>query len=280
MRKLNHAQRVAAILIVVVGLIILALWSVFRPRLRPERNIPDLEIMYLSDIRTLHFINSEGTAHEERRVNVSLLHAGWSLDGQSIVARQMTTFPRIGYPVLITLDGRFKACKEYEDEGDLQGIGGHLVALTDREVDEIYVVDMNTCSKVRTLYSSPSEIGVFSLSPDGWLAIWEAKQLLILDAEGQEVYRSESKMSPGSWSPDGEWLTGVKESEIYVMRKDGSERRLLAKRGSFTSWSPDGQWVVYSVVPDSIMYRINVSTGETIELAQDVHNWVSWRSID
>jgi Tol biopolymer transport system component len=75
--------------------------------------------------------------------------------------------------------------------------------------------------------------GVYTMKPDG----------------SDRVLVTRTASSP-AWSPDGEWLAVVRETQLVVVRADGrDERLLLPKAGATpislitTSWAPDGKHI-------------------------------------
>ncbi len=146
---------------------------------------------------------------------------------------------------------------------------------------EVALLDLATCSKIKTLYVSQPNEGVVEavLSAKGWLAITGGMKsgdivLWVFDEQ-----RNVKAVLPGArspvWSPDGEWLAfKILNDGLYIARKDGSEQQELVDYGKpgahanpgQPSWSPDGEWLAYS--DTSGISKVNIATRQIVQLTQ------------
>ena len=263
-----------------------------RPRILPKNNLPERDIVFaVAGTNQLGFINADGTGYVKRTIFMGWVHpfiAGsttrWSQDGNYLVTRHNNEIggnPNPGDPLLISLDGNFLSCPEFHGQGDVWGVGGTRVVVSDEGTKEVYLVDIATCQRLETLYSNTSHIQSPAISSQGQLALEDTLGLVIIDMAGREVFRDRNGLNP-AWSGDGEWLAyDVDGGGIDIIRKDGSDQRQIVESGVVPSWSPDGQWLVYvgsSLTNEdaNAILKINVETGKIVQLFEGGH-LPSWR---
>lgn len=176
------------------------------------------------------------------------------------------------------------------------------------EPDTLVLGDFDTCSIITTLYQTSTggeldeELDGATLSSQGSLALSRlfrdavrrivAADIVLIDGETKKQRIIGHGLAP-AWSPDGEWLVFTGADGIYIVRKDGSQLRLMLETAAsanpddwglwsddmpIAAWSADGQWLVYHrIVSDiPIIYKMNVATGEEIEITRGAA-YPNWR---
>lgn len=115
-----------------------------------------------------------------------------------------------------------------------------------------------------------SEI-VYVSEQNGGEEIWKAK------ADGSKPVQIShfEELGVGSprWSPDGQWITFDRQSDIYVMREDGSDLRQITKHplaDAMPSWSPDGESIYFtsSRGGKSQIWKVARTGGEPVQVTQ------------
>jgi hypothetical protein len=217
------------------------------------------------------------------------------------------------YPRVISAEGRTVGwCQDWK--GGLGRVwvtseGQLLFSLYNwDEPDTVVLADFESCRILSTLYRASAggdleeEVDGAALSSQGSLVVSRvfrdsgrrpvAADVVLIDRETKEEHIIGHGLAP-AWSPDGEWLVYTAADGIYVVRKDGSQlRRVLEMAASpdpdvlglwsnympVAAWSADGQWLVYDrlVAGEAIIYRVNVETGEEVEITRGGGN-PNWR---
>ncbi|MFQ6610087.1 MAG: TolB family protein [Fidelibacterota bacterium] len=78
---------------------------------------------------------------------------------------------------------------------------------------------------------NPDSVGLWFISPTG---------------DNKRQFLKGNNRTP-AWSPDGNWIAFVNDTQIYKIKADGDSLTQLTFEGRnfFPAWSPDGEWIAY-----------------------------------
>jgi hypothetical protein len=265
--------------------------------------LPERDIVFMTDINQLGFINADGSGYMAYTVDMSKWpdqNSGfvpslydmvtWSPDGRFLTGRYTVSHRSGGLPILLSTAGQLLGCPI-----ELSPYATNRVwAITDTTViavdandktSRVVAFDISSCTITNTVYSSEGGIGETTISTKGWLAISKGGVLII--SAGHTLTVTIPNANFPAWSPSGELIAySIIGDGLYVANKDGSAPRKLVDDSdphslNVSSWSPDEKWLVYDrriSVGDqitSVIYKVNVMTGESYELFRGGYrpNW-------
>ena len=200
------------------------------------QGIPDRDIVFVVGNNTLGFINSDGSEYVTRTINLAnwspldilgsytpshVDYVTWGANGRFLIARYSTNNPSAGIPMWISNNGDFSRCPNsktapYGFYRSWMLSDTALLTINNKpsgnKPDEVITVDLTSCQKVKTLYSSKNgsyeeSIREATISSQGWLAIsrWirsqDSEEILII-ASNDTLFRITGASFP-TWSPDG-----------------------------------------------------------------------------
>lgn len=100
-----------------------------------------------------------------------------------------------------------------------------------------------------------------TFDPKGYVEQGNSYEIYVMDSDGSNVHRltnnERTDISP-EWSPDGQKIAFVSDSELYVINVDGTDLRQLTNSDRFFAnspiWLPDGQHIAFA---SGTIYIIN-----------------------
>ncbi len=185
----------------------------------------------------------------------------WDPTGKALGVLYSTYYVNIRYPALILLDGESFSCP---NDMDLYTNYSYPIHVVDRERiiinmgnfpnNRLVLYNMKDC-KQESIYYDGSEVRVFAVSSQGWLAVNEVKNdelmLNVYDDNKKLVY---SDNTVGyeyylTWSKDGSKLVyninvenDIDDVCMYDFVKE--EKTIIGKSSAKVSFSPDGNKLI------------------------------------
>jgi TolB protein len=138
-------------------------------------------------------------------------------------------------------------------------------------------------------------------SPDGSRIVFanltqnQSSSVWVVNSTGLNphmIYQGLNTIVSTAWSPDGSTIAYamsrgvVNEYEIFLMDADGRNNRQVSKGmlgiGGSIDWSPDGRYLLIYAGPvgDKDIFRIDVATGESLQLTDGGNNAAATYSPD
>src|SRR5688572_9004262 len=152
---------------VIVGLMVVACLAAIISTLMPQEPraagpLPNSNIVFHPENynTTLGFIDADGENHTTLEVmtEYNLYHlTTWGLDGSYLTARLIPNInPNGGYPAVITSDGTVHLCDEdqFYGQGRITGLDNHRVVVALHDIEQVVILNMETCQVETVLYSS------------------------------------------------------------------------------------------------------------------------------
>jgi Tol biopolymer transport system component/DNA-binding winged helix-turn-helix (wHTH) protein len=147
--------------------------------------------------------------------------------------------------------------------------------------EEIWVSDANGVGAVQLTSFRNAYAGTPRWSPDGQQIAFDSNaarqwDIYVIPSQGGKPIRltsgSGSKTRP-SWSQDGKWIyyCGSGGGSLQIWKKaaiGGAEMQITKNGGCNQMESPDGRYVYYLNKDESALWRVPVTGGEEVELAE------------
>ena len=148
--------------------------------------------------------------------------------------------------------------------------------MTDNEQDQVFLLDMASCTKTHVINESSTQLQYAEGSSQGKLAVEDKDGIKVINEDGRVIFSRDCGSHP-AWSPDGTSLAFYCDEDVHLVRQDGTNERILAGLGSVVDWSADGQWLIYTVFGNEFsIEKIEVSSGNKVVLYEGGHS-PSWR---
>jgi hypothetical protein len=247
---------------------------------------PQQEIVYQAiqsgeedrDATVIGFINKDGSGSTIVDIGFRAGQPVYSRKMQGLLFHVGNTNPididpyaTFGDVVFLTLQGNLRKCKSNDATWFITPTTDpNIVFVHDRE--ELQLLDIRSCSIVKTLLKKNDLIGAASLSESEKYVIFYYgntypnlnTNIFVMSVDSTVPQKVIETALNGSISPDDEKIAFVQKNGIYISNLDGSEQTKLVSlelQGEvslfpFPQWSPDGRYLIYHKCQNKECYHL------------------------